>query len=71
MTIKAQPLLIEIETFLSETKMSSSYFGKKATGNSEVVKRLQKGGRVWPETEMKIRLFMAVEEQRKHRQVAA
>ncbi|WP_412057087.1 hypothetical protein [Bartonella sp. DGB2] len=27
-------------------------------GNSEVVARLRKGGRVWPETEMRIRAFM-------------
>jgi len=65
MTIKTNPLLDEIETFLSESKMSASYFGKVSINNSELVKRLRKGGRIWPDTEMKIRLFMAIHEQRK------
>lgn len=54
-----QTLLQEIEAFLSETNMGESYFGKKATGNSELVARLRGGRRIWPETEIKVRLFMA------------
>lgn len=69
MTKFPNSLLNEIEAFLSETKMGSSYFGKQATGNSELVTRLRSGGRIWPETEWKIRLFIA--EERKRRQVAA
>ncbi|WP_139206564.1 hypothetical protein [Paracoccus homiensis] len=51
-------LLSDIEVFLSDTQMSASYFGKKSAGNSELVPRLRGGGRVWPETETKIRSFM-------------
>jgi hypothetical protein len=53
-------LLQEIEGFLSETGMGETYFGKKSAGNSELVARLRDGRRVWPETEIKIRSFMAV-----------
>lgn len=57
---KTPPTLIqEIEKFLAAQDMGASYFGKKAVGNSEVVPRLRDGGRVWPETEAKIRSFMA------------
>ena len=51
-------LLREIDAFLASTGMGESYFGKKSTGNSEVVPRLRNGGRVWPETEAKIRSFI-------------
>jgi len=39
--------------------MGEAYFGKLAVGNSELVKRLRGGGRVWPETEGKARAYMA------------
>lgn len=55
------PILTEIDTFLSETGMGASYFGKKAAGNSEVVARLRSGGRVWPETRDKLLSFIASE----------
>jgi hypothetical protein len=51
-------LLDEIETFLAETGMGPSYFGKQAVKNSEIVSRLRKGGRIWPETEAQLRAFM-------------
>lgn len=51
-------LLTEIETFLERSEMGASYFGKASCGNSEVVDRLRAGGRVWPETEIKIRAFI-------------
>jgi hypothetical protein len=54
-------VLSEIEAFLRESGMGASYFGKTATGNSELVGRLRSGGRVWPETETKIRKFIATE----------
>lgn len=54
-------LLPDIKLFLEETGMGPSYFGKAACGNSEVVDRLESGGRVWPETETKIRAFMLVQ----------
>ena len=54
-----QTLLQEIDAFLSSTGMGASYFGKQAVGNSELVRRLRDGGRIWPETEIKVRAFMA------------
>lgn len=52
-------LLQEIHDFLAETGMGATYFGKKAASNSELVARLESGGRVWPETEEKIRAFIS------------
>lgn len=51
-------LLSEVNDFLSKTGMGVSYFGKVASGNSELVHRLRSGGRVWPETDEKVRAFM-------------
>lgn len=51
-------LLSKIDAFLSETGMGESYFGKAAAGNSELVRRLRQGGRVWPETERQVVEFM-------------
>ena len=51
-------LIDDIETFLASTGMGACYFGQVAARNSELVKRLRDGGRVWPETEMKIRVYM-------------
>lgn len=55
----ATDLLSEIREFLVETKMGPSYFGKAACGNSELVTRLESGRRVWPDTEEKVRAFIA------------
>ncbi len=52
-------LLLEVDRFLSKTGMGESYFGKVSSGNSELVKRLRDGRRVWPETAEKVRAFMA------------
>lgn len=59
--IRHPELLSEIDAFLTDTGMGASYFGKRATGNSEVVHRLRSGGRVWPETEKQLREFMAAQ----------
>lgn len=40
----------------AETKMRSS--GEKALGNSDVVARLRNGGKIWPDTEKRLRHFM-------------
>ena len=63
--MKKSPIIEEIEAFLRESGMSPSYFGRLVAGNSELVARLRKGGRVWPETEEKIRQKM--KEQRRKR----
>ena len=51
-------LLSDVTDFLAETGMGASYFGKISSGNSELVSRLKRGGRVWPDTEKKVRSFM-------------
>lgn len=56
--LRHHDLIAEIDTFLSESGMGESYFGKAAVGNSELVKRLRNNGRVWPETENAVRAFI-------------
>ena len=51
-------LLSEIELFLRESGMGSSYFGKAAVGNSDVVKRLRAGRDVTTNTAADLRKFM-------------
>lgn len=63
MTKTPPTLLQEIEEFLDETGMGASYFGKKSIGNSELVTRLRGGGRVWPDTEEKVRSFIMASRQ--------
>jgi hypothetical protein len=58
MTVMHRSLLAEIDAFLGQSGMGESYFGKAAAGNSELVSRLRAGGRVWPETEQKVRSFI-------------
>lgn len=53
-------LLSDIDKFLEESGLSDTYIGKKACNNSELVKRLRDGGRIWPETEQKLRAWMLV-----------
>lgn len=55
----ANELLTDIRSFLEQSGMGPSYFGKVACGNSELVERLESGRRVWPETEEKVRTFIA------------
>jgi len=61
MTRPQERLIAEIEEFTAETGMGETYFGAKAVGNSALLKRLRKGGRVWPETTFAVREFMANE----------
>lgn len=58
MTIRNPKLLSDIDRFLEISGLSESYLGKASVGNSEVVGRLRRGGRVWPETELEIRAFI-------------
>lgn len=51
-------LLTEIEQFCAEFHLSSYTFGYKAIKNGRLVDRLKNGGRVWPDTERRIRDFM-------------
>lgn len=61
MSIRHPDLIATIETFIAKSGMSESYFGKKAVGNSELLARLRRGGRVWPETEARALEFIASE----------
>ena len=58
-----QSLITEIEGFLADAGMSPFRFGLLAVRNGRLVERLRCGRRVWPETESKVRGFIA--EQRK------
>lgn len=51
-------LISDIEAFLELTGMGPAYFSKRASGNGELVARLRAGGRVWPETELRVRSFI-------------
>lgn len=66
----SQKLLAEIEQFLAETGMGERYFGKAAMTTSDLVLRLRRGGRVWPETEAKAREFMRARRKAKTREAA-
>lgn len=57
-------LLSEIRAFLKDTKMGKSYFGKAATGNSELVGRLKAGKTVTLRTAEKARKFMVERRER-------
>lgn len=65
----ASTLLNDIDAFLTETGMGPFRFGLLAANNGRLVDRLREGGRVWPETEEKIRAFMA--DRRASHEVAA
>lgn len=56
--IRHPKLLEKIDAFLAASGMGEKYFGKASTGNSEVVTRIRRGGRVWPETEQKLIAFI-------------
>ena len=53
-----QPLVERIDAFLASSGLAASYFGKRATGNSEVVARLKAGRTITGRTEQKLLAFM-------------
>lgn len=53
------PILEAIERFLTETRTDPTTFGKRALGDPRFVFDLRKGRRLWPETEAKVRAYMA------------
>ena len=59
--METEPVLADIERFLVETGMGESYFGRRATGNSELVRRLRKGKTITTRTEKAIRGFISSE----------
>jgi len=52
-------LLADIEAFCTRHEMSESAFGLAALRDKPFVMQLRSGRRVWPETEAKVRSFMA------------
>lgn len=71
------PLLSDISDFLAETGMGEFRFGLAAASNGRLLEQLRKTrrngqpGRVWPETETKIRAFMLAERRRRKSEAAA
>lgn len=53
------PLDQAISAFLSEHSMSPVTFGRGALNDPHFVAQFRAGRRVWPETEEKVRRFMA------------
>ncbi|WP_079730953.1 hypothetical protein [Novosphingobium mathurense] len=59
-----QPILAEIEAFIAHHEMAESTFGREALGDWRLVQELRgsqkrRPRRLWPETEAKVREFMA------------
>ncbi|PHP21394.1 hypothetical protein CG471_02150 [Sphingobium sp. IP1] len=59
MNIHMATVLPEIEAFLKATGMAPTAFGDQALGDRHFVRQLRAGRRCWPETEAKVRGFMA------------
>ena len=53
------PLLDEIDAFVSVHKMSESAFGRLAVNDWKLLRQLRAGRRMWPDTEERVRAFMA------------
>ncbi len=63
------PILAEIEAFIASHEMAESTFGREALGDWRLVQELRgtskrRPRRLWPETEAKVRTFMAQYENR-------
>lgn len=58
-------LLSEIDALLAETGIGPHRFGFLAARNGRLVERLRAGGRIWPDTELAIRQFIALERARR------
>jgi 2,4-dienoyl-CoA reductase-like NADH-dependent reductase (Old Yellow Enzyme family) len=54
-----QPLAKAIEAFLARHPMSAVRFGREAMNDPHFVRDIRAGRRVWPETEARVRGFMA------------
>ncbi|MDR6850332.1 hypothetical protein J2Y57_003566 [Sphingomonas sp. BE137] len=56
-----QTLLAEVDAFLKRTGMAESAFGRNAVNDWKLLRsmRAEKPRRLWPETEARVRQFMA------------
>jgi hypothetical protein len=52
-------LLMDIEAFLAAHNVSAYRLGQDALGAKHFVRDLRNGRRCWPETELKVRQYMA------------
>jgi len=52
-------IIHDIDHFISEKGIAAATFGQMAMNDRHLVRQLRKGRRLWPETEAKIRNFMA------------
>lgn len=52
-------LLTEIDSFCERHDIAPTRFGQLALNDKAFVAQLRNGRRIWPETEMKIRAWMA------------
>lgn len=52
-------LIDDVEAFIAFHQISPTAFGQRALGDRHFVRQLRSGRRVWPETEAKVRAFMA------------
>jgi hypothetical protein len=52
-------IVSEIDEFLASTGMKPTAFGDRVMRDRHLVRQLRNGRRIWPETEQKIRIFMA------------
>lgn len=52
-------IIKEVRAFMAETGLSAHRVGIIAADNGRLIERLEKGGRVWPETSAKIRKRIA------------
>jgi hypothetical protein len=53
------PLLTDIDAFLRVHKLSDSAFGRHALNDWKLIRQLRAGRRLWPDTEGRVRGFMA------------
>ena len=62
--MEQHPILNEISAFIKTHEMAESTFGREAAGDWKLIRELRGEGRsrprrLWPDTEAKIRHFMA------------
>lgn len=55
-------ILADVEAFLAAHEMTPTAFGKGALKDPRLVHGLRRGRRLWPETETRVRAFMASHE---------
>jgi hypothetical protein len=64
-------LLQDIEAFLTKHSMAETTFGFLALGDKPYVQQARNGRRSWPETEKKVRDFMAAYEPPERKKAAS